>query len=417
MTAEIVIINKEAIALAADSAVTAGIGDGGKIFTTADKIFNLAENKPVGVMIFNSASFLGIPWETIINDIKQRLPKTGFDKLDDYADFFLKYFSKKDTFLSKEHQLQHFGDYLLTYFLSILKDIKNTIKQRISSQGSISEASVKQIIGRLIKHDLEEWEQIPDDHVSSISLESSRKIVRRNRRLIAKVLDYTFQRIPISHRSRRNLFEIASFYIAKGASNYANTGIIVAGFGEKEAFPTVRSFVFETLVGYELKYFTDMGDKIDDEHQGSLIAFAQKEMVNRFMEGVDPIYREREEEFLSQLSENFSKELVKKLRKYNAAERKALRQQIKDTCQEISKGYRKAMDDMIQEEFINPITEVVGILPKSDLATLAEALVNITSIKRRFSRERETVAEPIDVAVISKIDGFVWIKKKRYYKD
>ena len=69
----------------------------------------------------------------------------------------------------------------------------------------------------------------------------------------------------------------------------------------------------------------------------------------------------------------------------------------------------------IERYFTKPITEVVAILPKAELATLAESLVSLTSIKRKFSTESETVAEPIDVAVVSKIDGFVWIKRKSYH--
>jgi hypothetical protein len=46
---------------------------------------------------------------------------------------------------------------------------------------------------------------------------------------------------------------------------------------------------------------------------------------------------------------------------------------------------------------------------------MAESLVNLTSFKRKFSRDAETVGGPIDVAVISKADGFVWIKRKHYF--
>jgi hypothetical protein len=53
--------------------------------------------------------------------------------------------------------------------------------------------------------------------------------------------------------------------------------------------------------------------------------------------------------------------------------------------------------------------DAVTFLAKPDLANLAEALVNIKSVKRRASLETECVGGPIDVAVISKDDGFVWI--------
>lgn len=47
---------------------------------------------------------------------------------------------------------------------------------------------------------------------------------------------------------------------------------------------------------------------------------------------------------------------------------------------------------------------------------MAESLVNLTSFKRRITAEMETVGGPIDVAVISKGDGFVWIKRKHYFE-
>jgi len=47
---------------------------------------------------------------------------------------------------------------------------------------------------------------------------------------------------------------------------------------------------------------------------------------------------------------------------------------------------------------------------------MAESLVNLTSFKRRITAETETVGGPIDVAVISKGDGFVWIKRKHYFQ-
>jgi len=43
---------------------------------------------------------------------------------------------------------------------------------------------------------------------------------------------------------------------------------------------------------------------------------------------------------------------------------------------------------------------VVSSLPKDGLAAMAESLVNLTEFKQKSTSERETVAGPIDVAVI-----------------
>ena len=68
------------------------------------------------------------------------------------------------------------------------------------------------------------------------------------------------------------------------------------------------------------------------------------------------------------------------------------------------------------QNYVMPAVRVVSILPKDELAAMAEALVNLTSFKRKVSMQSETVGGPIDVVVISKGDGFVWIKRKHYFK-
>ncbi len=47
---------------------------------------------------------------------------------------------------------------------------------------------------------------------------------------------------------------------------------------------------------------------------------------------------------------------------------------------------------------------------------MAETLVNLASFRQKVSMSVETVGGPVDVAVISKGDGFVWIKRKNYFE-
>ncbi len=60
------------------------------------------------------------------------------------------------------------------------------------------------------------------------------------------------------------------------------------------------------------------------------------------------------------------------------------------------------------------ILDVVSILPLKELAEVASTLVRLSSFDKQLSLEAETVGEPIDVAVISKGDGFIWINRKHY---
>ena len=59
MTAEVAVMNKQAIALAADSAVTIRDVKGQKIFTSASKIFTLSKYHPVGIMVYGNRQYYG----------------------------------------------------------------------------------------------------------------------------------------------------------------------------------------------------------------------------------------------------------------------------------------------------------------------------------------------------------------------
>ena len=75
MTAEVAILNKTAVALAADSAITFS---GNKIFNTGNKLFTLSKYQPIGIMIYGNAEFMGVPWETIIKFFREHLFHKSF---------------------------------------------------------------------------------------------------------------------------------------------------------------------------------------------------------------------------------------------------------------------------------------------------------------------------------------------------
>jgi len=116
MTAEIAIMNKEAIALAADSAVTLSSPDGQKIFTSANKLFALSKYHPVGIMIYGKASLMDIPWETIIKIFRKKLNKNSFNSLLEYADSFIEFVNKKNPLFPIDEQKKYFSQILFSYF-------------------------------------------------------------------------------------------------------------------------------------------------------------------------------------------------------------------------------------------------------------------------------------------------------------
>jgi len=78
MTAEIAIVNSQAIALAADSAITVGRE---RVWKHANKLFSLGPVHDIGIMIYNSGDFLGVPWEIIIKQFRASVAGRRFQTL------------------------------------------------------------------------------------------------------------------------------------------------------------------------------------------------------------------------------------------------------------------------------------------------------------------------------------------------
>ena len=65
--------------------------------------------------------------------------------------------------------------------------------------------------------------------------------------------------------------------------------------------------------------------------------------------------------------------------------------------------------------YAGPVVGTIAYMPRDELARVAETFVSLTSFRQRVTMSDETVGGPIDVAVISKGDGFIWIKRKHYF--
>jgi hypothetical protein len=69
------------------------------------------------------------------------------------------------------------------------------------------------------------------------------------------------------------------------------------------------------------------------------------------------------------------------------------------------------------KNYTGPIKQAIASLSLSDLSAVAETFLSASQIQKRVNPDLETVGGPVDVAVISKGDGFVWIKRKHYFEE
>jgi hypothetical protein len=169
------------------------------------------------------------------------------------------------------------------------------------------------------------------------------------------------------------------------------------------------------VVDDKLRYYIDEGRtaEISDLNYGAVRPFAQTDVIDTILSGIDPALDDIYLNNFSALFVKYNELILNAIGQGNPE----LRAQIGglDT-QRIVTEYMQMNQGIKQENYIRPLMNAVSTLAKEDLAEMAESLIYLTYLKRRITFAEESVGGPVDVAVISKGDGFIWIKRKHYFK-
>jgi len=415
MTAEIAILNKTAVALATDSAVTISAGSyQQKIYDSADKLFDLCGPTPIGVMIYNGMQFMQTPLPMLIADYRAQQNK--FERLPQAASALL-------TFLcawgcSAPNAIADAS--LANIVCSTLAMIKNRAQSKFQEaiQFDTSPEEMTKALGSALEEAITLYERLlaraPDAlFVDRKGNPGAPRITQDRRKKIKEIVSEEFRGEGDPNIER--LTEIGCNAILKNRLSGAQTGIVVAGFGSKDIFPTLVSFEVDGMAFGRLKYVQTNSVDIDRAgDRARVLPFAQKEMVERFLYGLDGDMERSITQYCKNTVPAISDEIFAQL-DMSDADMAILKTKARAAEDAFVKDLQQKRFSDIRSQSKSAIEDMVEFMPKPELATMAEALVNLTSIKRKVSRGMETVGGPIDVAVISRSDGFIWVKRKHYF--
>jgi len=401
MTTEIAVMNKSAISLAADSAVTIGMGH--KFYNTANKLFTLSKYHPVGIMVYSSASFMGIPIETIIKEYRKYLGDACFDFLEEYWDDFVRYIEEN---FSDNDEMEDYMAKITSLIYYIDKNIKEIAEKKIddyinsSSENNETleqkQKKIKEIASESITKVITDYYNKFNSYDNDSNFYDKQEFIKDAIR--DKVFDVTKEIIGnISEDNMRKILDISVMVLTKKHIGGPRTGIVIAGFGEKDMFPKLINAEFMGVYLNTLKYDNKNITAISNENEATIIPFAQDDVISTFMTGID---------------QDLKLDILKTIEKYK------MENCNNEECVDmLKKDVRERIELWSRQYHINPIMETVSIAPKEELAQMAETLVNLTSFRRNLSMDEfsQSVGGPIDVALITKGDGFIWMKRKHYF--
>lgn len=223
-------------------------------------------------------------------------------------------------------------------------------------------------------------------------------------------VDFAIQRainVPIEMTDARKakLQEYGLSLVKSSKESGLLTGLVFGGFGSENLFPEIHYCEIDGVYFDSIKILSRTDVKIDRAAlRAEMIPFAQKEMAERFIYGLD-----------SDLEDDINKFVREAMNKILDTKATAFTQAERDNVKTAVYTNFSSMINKLKTNSRKTLLDMVSFMSKKELGEMAQALVELTSKKRRFSTEQETVGGPIDVAIITRSEGFIWIQRKHYF--
>lgn len=415
MTPEVVVMNRLGIALASDSAATVYVGGRAK-FYHADKLFMLSNYHPVGVMVYNNSSLLGVPWETILKMYRAKLGPQQFATLEAYAANLIEYFNGNEHLFPPAVQRKFYVHLVKTLFNGIREDVNKEVLAMAEDGLEDGPAVLKQAQTRIVQKSLEEWRGKKDVDPACFGADVGAKLAGEASADIHKLVATYFDGAESGVVNA--LYELARLVVNKEEILPESlSGLVIAGFGAEQYFPVMQEYELGEIFLGKLKYKCMGTSSIDSDTPSVVKPFAQSEMVDTFLEGVSPAFDLKLTQEVVKFMFALPEEIIDGMPGVSKRKKEAYKTQVRPVSREAAKSMVHRLQEYRKRKHLQPILQSIEFLPKNELAHVAASLVNLSSFQKRMSiSEDETVGGPIDVAVISKGDGFVWIDRKHYFK-
>lgn len=413
MTAEIAVINKAAVALAADSAVSISDGNGStKVYNGAEKLFALTKYHPVGIMIYGTGALCQVPWELIIKEYRKEIQNNCFDTLEAYAEDFFQFIEGEPNLIPREYR-EHF---IRQHWRFVYNQLWSLVNAKVTAQ--IEESGNEPTI--------EETFEIFNLEANSVSSVLQQSDFLNNfdsddvNELKAESEHFLRDELINDDDFPEDSIAIAALFLALATAKEnplgSNSGVVFAGYGDKEFFPSVLAFNLKGFWNSKLRVLPNIQKSLVAGSSG-IQAYAQDEEALTFMHGISPIL---ESDIKSQYHDVFQSMISKAEELIDESsisqdESDAFKNGFLNATESLWQQANQSISNLIRMKYTDQVVDMVEFLPKDELAYMAESLVNMTAFKRKVTNDSETVGGPIDVAIISKGDGFVWIRRKHYF--
>lgn len=395
MSVCVCIVNKNGISLAADSAGTCNVLGSKMVYNSMNKLFSISSLNKIGALTYGNTAIHNVPIDILLNKFSNYLDEMNIvlNNFFEIIEHFKKFLIKNKDYFKFDNCESQFVKGLIDCLIKERNDYFNSCngledeKEKIN--GGLEE----------LRKNIDNGYKIPDYNIEDY--------------IVNKYGEYIIQRItstnPIfkKYPDELNLYikYISEYFLLDLSSeNNKKTGLLFAGYSSDSVFPKFYHFEIRNFIGTYLKYVEL--EKYDCCGVNYCIRpLAQPDVINTFCTGISEDLKKALPNITSEVIGNYIDKIILD------DQTKAI---LKSQTKNIGEDVLLRMNEISKNNIISPLLNSLQLIPLFDMASLAENLVNITSLKRKFMLDgnQQTVGGPTDVAIISPIDGFKWVKRK-----
>lgn len=420
MTAVVGLLNKRGAAIAADSAVTR---NGGYKYTkNGNKMIRMSNALPISVMLTGNGAFLRTQWDIIVRHYRQHRGGIKHETVEACIHDFFKYIADNKLFCEKEIIEQHINYYLDELFQNADNSVNHDSSKRDDDGNLISPKKYQKEFLKILSayrkrrtkdgvspqfkdYTSEQFHSYAGQYVDKFLSEKCHK---------DDSCCFYDQYPKDVIDSIRDDFEHA--FMIKLTHRREDATLIFTGYGQHQKYPSLVSVAvfegFDNRVNYNIRPKDIIC--ISDERPVAICPFAQIDVIRSILRGLHASFSElvcQENRNTFSFNRPFYLEEGEEP-EFDYQEFQKLLNEVKvdDLHKKFTKDGNKFLDKS-QAKWEKAL-ENYDLL---SMSALAQSLIDLTGFHRILHFEPEGVGGPVDLAVISKSEGFTWLSRKSWY--
>ena len=357
MTSQVAVFNLEGVAVASDSIRTLTRGGMRRTFDTGEKLFDLGVGHRVVMLTSGSASLMRVPMSVLIEGFRASLTEP-FGSLADYATAFLAWLGSRVELSDAAAQDAHFGWQLRDYYGMVRSDVMDAIAHGGPADEPWDSPSVIATVTRTVDSLVDALKN--RDDLQGINNRQDENYLDAHRELIEFSYIDQVEGMPRTVAADWRLTQELPRLILQKAESWARDCVVAfIGFGTDDPFPRQSTLTIHGVVNDQVRAELREEARISVANSACVSSFGQDDAIRTFLNG----------------------------------HRGELH----------SEG---GLDD------IGPVLEAIELLPRSELAGVAEALVGVQALSAALTCQQPTVGGPIDVVLVTRSHGVQWLRRK-----